>query len=131
MNGELEEEEESYMAFEADPLYGAELDDEDIEWLRVHSSGVSDLPSDAVLSCPACFTTLCLCSQRHEIYKEQYRAIFVMNCLIQKLQNTQKAQDEEDDGYTPVLCARCRLQVAYRDTEQVYHFYNVLPSIAK
>ncbi|XP_065184251.1 E2F-associated phosphoprotein-like [Sycon ciliatum] len=38
--------------------------------------------SDAHLSCPACLTTLCVDCQRHDIYRSQYRAMFVMNCAI-------------------------------------------------
>lgn len=38
--------------------------------------------SDAILSCPACMTTLCIDCQRHELYKNQYRAMFVMNCKV-------------------------------------------------
>ncbi|CAL1575364.1 unnamed protein product [Knipowitschia caucasica] len=40
--------------------------------------------SDAVLNCPACMTTLCLDCQRHEKYRTQYRAMFVMNCNVKK-----------------------------------------------
>lgn len=40
--------------------------------------------SDAVLNCPACMTTLCLDCQRHEKYHTQYRAMFVMNCAVNK-----------------------------------------------
>ncbi|XP_056624717.1 E2F-associated phosphoprotein [Triplophysa dalaica] len=40
--------------------------------------------SDAVLNCPACMTTLCLDCQRHEKYRTQYRAMFVMNCAVDK-----------------------------------------------
>ncbi|XP_052386203.1 E2F-associated phosphoprotein-like [Carassius gibelio] len=40
--------------------------------------------SDAVLNCPACMTTLCLDCQRHEKYQTQYRAMFVMNCTVNK-----------------------------------------------
>ncbi|CAM4648988.1 unnamed protein product [Leuciscus chuanchicus] len=40
--------------------------------------------SDAVLNCPACMTTLCLDCQRHEKYRTQYRAMFVMNCTVDK-----------------------------------------------
>ncbi|KAL3792158.1 hypothetical protein HJC23_009622 [Cyclotella cryptica] len=35
--------------------------------------------SDAVLSCPRCFTTVCMDCQQHESYANQYRAMFVMN----------------------------------------------------
>ncbi|XP_030574181.1 E2F-associated phosphoprotein isoform X1 [Archocentrus centrarchus] len=40
--------------------------------------------SDAVLNCPACMTTLCLDCQRHEKYRTQYRAMFVMNCTVKR-----------------------------------------------
>ncbi|KAI5611504.1 E2F-associated phosphoprotein [Silurus asotus] len=40
--------------------------------------------SDAILNCPACMTTLCLDCQRHEKYRTQYRAMFVMNCKVDK-----------------------------------------------
>ena len=35
--------------------------------------------SDAVLSCPRCFTCVCMDCQQHEKYANQYRAMFVMN----------------------------------------------------
>lgn len=40
--------------------------------------------SDAVLNCPSCMTTLCMDCQRHEKYRTQYRAMFVMNCTVNK-----------------------------------------------
>ncbi len=47
------------------------------------SSSVPKQPkSDAILNCPACLTTLCLDCQRHELYHNQYRAMFVLNCTI-------------------------------------------------
>ena len=36
--------------------------------------------SDAILSCPLCFTTLCIDCQQHDTYDNQFRAMFVMNC---------------------------------------------------
>ncbi|XP_064086847.1 E2F-associated phosphoprotein-like [Macrobrachium nipponense] len=38
--------------------------------------------SDAVLNCPACLTMLCMDCQRHEVYHNQYRAMFVFNCMV-------------------------------------------------
>ena len=35
--------------------------------------------SDAILSCPRCFTTVCMDCQQHERYANQFRAMFVMN----------------------------------------------------
>jgi hypothetical protein len=105
---------------EVDPLYDDQSDEKDIEWVKKHSGGVSDLPSDAILSCPACFVTVCIASQQHEVYKNQFRALFVNNCLV--------ANGKGDDGYDPVICAICKTELAFRDQEEVYHFYHVLPS---
>jgi hypothetical protein len=33
-----------------------------------------------MLSCPLCFTTVCIDCQQHELYETQFRAMFVMNC---------------------------------------------------
>ncbi|KAM3595443.1 uncharacterized protein V6R79_023564 [Siganus canaliculatus] len=80
-------------------LYDPDEDDRDQAWVdarrrqysrrraaassRPHRSQA--LPnSDAVLNCPACMTTLCLDCQRHEKYRTQYRAMFVMNCTVKK-----------------------------------------------
>ena len=40
--------------------------------------------SDAVLSCPACFTILCYDCQQHENYSNQFRAMFVLQCTVVK-----------------------------------------------
>ncbi|XP_066525626.1 E2F-associated phosphoprotein [Hoplias malabaricus] len=84
-------------------LYDPDEDDRDQAWVdakrkeyryRGHRRTMSSsekrnkshlLPSsDAVLNCPACMTTLCLDCQRHEKYRTQYRAMFVMNCTVNK-----------------------------------------------
>ncbi|KAL7873180.1 hypothetical protein AOLI_G00122510 [Acnodon oligacanthus] len=82
-------------------LYDPDEDDRDQAWVdarrkeyRSHRRATSStekrnksrpLPSsDAVLNCPACMTTLCLDCQRHEKYRTQYRAMFVMNCTVSK-----------------------------------------------
>ena len=38
--------------------------------------------SDAILSCPCCFLTVCMDCQQHERYPNQYRAMFVMNIIV-------------------------------------------------
>ncbi|XP_020772635.1 E2F-associated phosphoprotein [Boleophthalmus pectinirostris] len=82
-------------------LYDPDEDDRDQAWVdnkrrqyqsrrrppggaraAVRSQGLCS--SDAVLNCPACMTTLCLDCQRHEKYRTQYRAMFVMNCTVKK-----------------------------------------------
>ncbi|CAL8273827.1 unnamed protein product [Merluccius merluccius] len=81
-------------------FYDPEEDDRDQAWVdarrRAYSRrpgsvrsrsgpGLPGLPSsDAVLNCPACMTTLCLDCQRHEKYRTQYRAMFVMNCTVKR-----------------------------------------------
>ncbi|XP_067856836.1 E2F-associated phosphoprotein [Heptranchias perlo] len=149
-------------------LYDPDQDDRDQAWVdmqrrgyrglnnRSNQSETAPVPaSDAVLNCPACMTTLCLDCQRHDLYKEQYRAMFVMNCIInrgevlkykeptnRKRRNKYKRvkgatgsigtgsqQDgDKEEMYHPVRCAECSVEVAVFDKDEVYHFFNVLAS---
>lgn len=79
-------------------LYDPDEDDRDQAWVDAKRRRYRDsrrlgsgrgqsqaLPSsDAVLNCPACMTTLCMDCQRHEKFRTQYRAMFVMNCTVNK-----------------------------------------------
>ncbi|XP_034431439.1 E2F-associated phosphoprotein [Hippoglossus hippoglossus] len=81
-------------------LYDPDEDDRDQAWVDARrrrynsrkrpagakqSRQTQSLPSsDAILNCPACMTMLCLDCQRHEKYRTQYRAMFVMNCTVKK-----------------------------------------------
>ncbi|GLJ33122.1 hypothetical protein SUGI_0666580 [Cryptomeria japonica] len=131
-------------------------DDKDEAWLERKRKGRS---SDAILSCPACFTTLCIDCQRHEKYVTQYRAMFVLNCKIvdnQRLRlpagskrkreskkisrgqcrrNNDKlpettSENLKDEVFKPVCCSVCQTEVAILDEDEIYHFFNVMPSYA-
>uniref|UniRef100_A0A1I7ZLL2 E2F-associated phosphoprotein n=1 Tax=Steinernema glaseri TaxID=37863 RepID=A0A1I7ZLL2_9BILA len=41
-----------------------------------------DFSTDALLSCPSCMIVLTRDCQRHAVYKDQYRAMFVENCQV-------------------------------------------------
>ena len=64
---------------EAEPpeFYDEEADERDEQWLAKARQGRK---SDAILSCPGCFTTVCIDCQQHERYENQFRALLVMNC---------------------------------------------------
>lgn len=144
-------------------LYDPEKDNRDQAWVDAkrrgyHAFGLQrpcqkqqPVPnSDAVLNCPACMTTLCLDCQRHESYKTQYRAMFVMNCSINReevlryknSENRKKrrsakkmrsnpedpAEREVEEIYHPVMCTECSTEVAVYDKDEVFHFFNVLAS---
>lgn len=144
-------------------LYDPEKDSRDQAWVDAKRRGYhafgSQRPcqkqqpvpnSDAVLNCPACMTTLCLDCQRHESYKTQYRAMFVMNCSInreevlryknsdnrKKRRSAKKmrsnpedlAEREVEEIYHPVMCTECSTEVAVYDKDEVFHFFNVLAS---
>eukprot|EP00052_Salpingoeca_macrocollata_P003253 m.35010 g.35010 ORF g.35010 m.35010 type:complete len:128 (-) comp13162_c0_seq2:129-512(-) len=99
--------------------------------------------SDAVLNCPSCMTTLCLDCQQHEEYLNQFRAMFVLNCVINRgeVLHFRDKQDKrgrrrkaavpepqvEGGAYNPVHCAQCNTMVAVYDEEEVYHFFNIIP----
>ena len=100
--------------------------------------------SDAILSCPCCMVTLCIDCQQHDSYKNQFRAMFVMHSLVDMRENLKfkkkkpkrKFKDRhftvtnevEFDIYHPVRCESCQTEVGVFDEDEVYHFYNVLPS---
>ncbi|KAF6150720.1 hypothetical protein GIB67_020803 [Kingdonia uniflora] len=122
-------------------FYDPNLDVKDELWVhKKRKSGTSDV----VLSCPACFTTLCLECQRARDVRTQYRAIFVVDCKMMKNdqvsfqnQNSRKRKSRTDSGNSkvettsgevlrPVYCSVCSTEVGVRDKDEVYHFFNVL-----
>lgn len=93
--------------------YNEHMDEDDEEWVYRHLRGgttsTSDhdsaehrnkRSSDATLSCPCCFTTVCMDCQQHVKYKNQYRAMFVMNIEVQ-WEKTYIYDDEEQKLITP------------------------------
>ncbi|KAJ7233833.1 hypothetical protein O6H91_Y451400 [Diphasiastrum complanatum] len=133
-------------------FYDPSLDEENEVWANSQRQGRK---SDAVLSCPACFTILCIDCQRHEIYETQYRAMFVRNCKVSEnerlhfpAQNKRKRNCDrkgqklkykveeisgdslfdERDIFKSVHCSVCDTEVAVLDKEEIYHFFNVMPS---
>ena len=95
---------------------------------------------------------------RHELYKNQYRAMFVFNCRVLKdevlkhipkqkknfRKRRRKAgrhgkkvgqdvdEEEEEDpeaSYHPVRCTECNTEVAVVDSDEVFHFFNILASV--
>lgn len=147
--GEEGEESEPVAAAEepADPLYDPTLDDEDEVWMQRARQG---RVSDAILNCPGCFTTLCIDCQQHEEYKEQYRAMFVINCQVEaqatvkptvpknstgKRGRSGRRKDEAAGSSEPachqVCCGVCGADVGVMDPQDgLYIFYNVFPSNA-
>lgn len=87
---------------------------------------------------------------RHESYKTQYRAMFVMNCSVnreevlryknpgnrKKKRGAKKMRSNPEDPvetdveevYHPVMCTECSTEVAVYDKDEVFHFFNVLAS---
>ncbi|KAF9952795.1 hypothetical protein BGZ70_000479 [Mortierella alpina] len=114
-----------------------------------------DIWTDAVLSCPMCLTQLCFDCQQHEVYPHQFRAMFVEHCRVienerlrfpKETKKTTKSKDttseaatssqefkpseddEADAVYHPVVCEICNTKVALIDQDEVYHFFNVIPT---
>ena len=109
--------------------------------------------SDAILSCPCCFTTVCMDCQQHEKYTNQYRAMFVMNIGVnwhrKMIFNEEKSMLEDAIGttvvdntkdnstdnnknivyYYPVFCLNCGTEVASLNMDdEIYHFYGCIAS---
>lgn len=125
-------------------------DDMDATWVMKQRNGRQ---SDAILNCPGCLTTLCLDCQKHTEYHNQWRAMFVMNCLITdkpympsgssgsgKHTGKKRGLDSHsgwrnDETHETalqkmVVCEACRTEVGVVDQDEVYVFFNVFPSNA-
>lgn len=91
--------------------------------------GVQLPPSDAVLSCPACFGLICLDCQRHETFSNQWRAMFAQNVRVLTEERLTVGSDAAaGEWYHKVLCDYCEVDVGVRDQDEVYHFFDVFPS---
>ncbi|CAG8562188.1 3073_t:CDS:2 [Dentiscutata erythropus] len=70
--------------------------------------------TDAILSCPMCFTVLSYHTQRP---------------ANSDIELDVKSDDTiKEEIYYPVECEICRTKVAVVDEEEVFHFFNVIPS---
>lgn len=78
-----------------DELYDPDADDEDDAWAAAARQGRQ---TDAILSCPGCFTTLSVDCQQHAHYRTRYRALFVMNVCIQQDGEVQTALHSDGGG---------------------------------
>eukprot|EP00037_Helgoeca_nana_P013333 m.122692 g.122692 ORF g.122692 m.122692 type:complete len:394 (-) comp21969_c0_seq1:2959-4140(-) len=103
--------------------------------------------SDAILNCSACMSTLCLDCQRHDTYADQFRAMFVHNChvdrsetlIFKKKETKRRFKDKKagrdptgarpDEEYHPVACGECNAVVAVYDHDEIYHFFDVIVSL--
>ena len=113
---------------DADELYD-EKEDDRIETERTLHGPAGDIR----LSCPSCFIELCSDCQQHERFKTQWRAIFVQNCVVQSdnavASKVAEEKVKEEDAVEPVECEQCGATVGVRDSEEIYHFFNVVPSV--
>lgn len=83
---------------------------------------------------------------RHEKYVTQYRAVFVVNCkignerpLCRSMMRPKRSKRKREAGnievnhgvgeiFKHVCCIVCSTEVGVIDEDEVYHFFNVLPS---
>ncbi|KAM9955596.1 hypothetical protein ACTFIW_009089 [Dictyostelium discoideum] len=82
-SGDDDDIKESFTEEEKNQLYFDETeDDENEKWMKENYKLSGKFKSDGRLSCPCCFTLLCIECQQHSSYSNQYRAIQVKNCTI-------------------------------------------------
>ena len=136
----------------ASEFYDPEADDKDEKWVAKLRKGRN---SDAILSCPLCFSTVSVDCQQHIENENQFRAMFVMNCRVETKQIVKPAAEQPNPGsrkgrrqqenkpdsttsntsnteekYNPVYCAVCDNELGLREVgpEGAYHLFHVLAS---
>lgn len=98
-------------------LFDPDADDSDERAVAEARGGRT---SDAILSCPACFATLCVDCQAHARDESRYRAMFVQGCRLL-----------DREGAYVVLCEACESEVGVYDEEsELYEFEGVVASEA-
>lgn len=120
-----------------DELYDDAADDKDEAWATKQRQGRQ---SAAILSCPCCLDTVCMDCQQHEVYHNQFRAMFVRNCKVVTTEvlrtDTSSARAPASrtppvaEVYHPVHCATCNTHIGVRDADEVFHFFNVVATNA-
>lgn len=120
-SGTDSDEEERYAPAPAEDhealLFDPDADDEDEDALVQQRHGRH---TDALLSCPGCFATLCVECQQHAKIETLYRAMFVQNCRLL-----------DSAGQLQVLCEACETRVGTFDADaEIYEFDTVLASEA-
>jgi hypothetical protein len=127
-------------ARERDEFFDPNADDADARALSRASGGSS--ATDAILSCPGCFTEVCVLCQKHARYAGQYRAVFAQNvCVVREsalvargggdgagMGGEEAMLSDVGERFHEVKCATCREVVGVIDDDEVYHFFNVFPS---
>ena len=114
----------------ADELYDAEQDDMDelfVEQLRPGQAA-----SDAVLSCPGCFATVCTVCQRHARRRNQFRAIDVSSATTTAIeyQGGEAGGDRDRGRLLEVHCSCCDTFLGVKDEGGVFHLFHVIPAAA-
>jgi E2F-associated phosphoprotein len=89
------------------------------------AADIDDVPvsldTDAILSCPSCFTTICYQCQRHENYAGQFRAIDVFHCIIGDV--------SEIPLHRNLVCEQCKDKVGlWHEKDDIYYLFDVLES---
>ena len=138
-----------------DELFDPDADEEDE---RLIHEGREGRVTDAILSCPGCFSTVTVDCQAHQTMSNRYRAMFVMNCVVDlsqikvpkegkkrggggggKAKRTRRDEGErlklkgaEDDDsaavFHPVSCGVCGTEVGVMDAAD--EIYHFIDCIA-
>lgn len=76
------------------------------------TTSLSELPkSDAVLSCPFCFTVLTRLCQRHDKIESRFRSADAEGAVVDWAKTGTRAGTSTDGRFHPLLCKNCRTPV--------------------
>mmetsp|Transcript_60401 Transcript_60401/g.112133 ORF Transcript_60401/g.112133 Transcript_60401/m.112133 type:complete len:196 (-) Transcript_60401:193-780(-) len=113
-----------------DPLHDPAADDDDQHWVAeklMQPDEFNNRVTDAVLNCPGCFTPLCYQCQRHKEYANQWRAVEVRHCKVDRSASL-APQKGDPSRYFAVRCELCNADVGLLDENEIYHLFHVLES---
>ncbi|KAJ1992347.1 hypothetical protein GGI25_002874 [Coemansia spiralis] len=109
-------------------LYDEDADQQDAMWMAERHPDTTD----AVLSCPGCFTQICFVCQHHSRFPGQYRALSTEHCSVRPdtyaFGKAGLMVPSSTGEFRLVVCAECGTKVGVIDHNNVYHLFHVLAS---
>lgn len=123
---ELAEQQNGLGAEDEDALFDADVDRQNEAYVAENCRGAGKVPSDALLSCPACFCTVAYDTRQVSTDPEVYHAAVARNCKVDA--HGRRGKDTE----RVVRCDECGTSLGvFRDDSPAaaaYEFTHTIPS---
>ncbi|GBG30291.1 E2F-associated phosphoprotein [Hondaea fermentalgiana] len=118
------DEEENQELDEEMELHDDEEDERNKHFVKKHFRDKNVARSDALLSCPGCFSTVAYDTTQHPRVKTWYTSKRAFNCNVRET----NAREADIDAENVLECAECSTALGVQREDHVFEFRTALPS---